>query len=206
MDAASAELKAAGIERERFGPTARDGRRFAALERARDFAAVAKRYATVLRRKSEAEAQQREMFRLLQTNNANHRARQRAITEMSTQWRTLFASTAATEAAIKSQNLKLAEEHLSAAEAALTAMDRMMATARQRGGQISHERIALSRRLLNCILNRRCAGTALAFCFLRCVWRALVSSFLAPLPDSSFVIRDFGPFGGAQGALFRARL
>lgn len=133
MRTVESELKAAGIDMKLFGPDAREGRRFVALERAMQFSEVASRYGAVLKRKEAMESQRREFGRALQ--EANRRVRGRILEEMGDHVRNISESTAAAEAAIKSQNLTLAAEKLTVAESELDVVEKIFATARERTGQ-----------------------------------------------------------------------
>jgi serine/threonine-protein kinase len=129
MRKVEADLKAAGIDMKLVGPEAREGRRFAALERAQQFADVAKRYGNAAARRSALERQREEMGRR-PLQEINRRLRGRIGNEMGDHWRKLSESLGAAEAAIKSQNLTLAAEKLTIAEREMDAIDSIMATFR----------------------------------------------------------------------------
>jgi serine/threonine-protein kinase len=125
------DLKDAGIDMKLMGPESREGRRFAALERAQQFADIAKRYGNAIKRRQDLEKQREEMGRR-PLQDANRRVRGRMLSEMSNHWRTVSESLGAAEGAIKSQNLTLAAEKLTIAEKEMGAIESMMAAIRAR--------------------------------------------------------------------------
>jgi hypothetical protein len=125
------DLKDAGIDMKLMGPESREGRRFAALERAQQFADIAKRYGNAIKRRQDLEKQREEMGRR-PLQEANRRVRGRMLSEMSNHWRTVSESLGAAEGAIKSQNLTLAAEKLTIAEREMGAIESMMAAVRAR--------------------------------------------------------------------------
>ncbi len=124
LQEADAALRAAGIDIALSGPEAREGRRFMALERADAMLAIAKRYREAVEKRDALTLRRREIPRYIQ--RMNQQERQTYMGELGDHWRQLAESLAAAEAAIKSQNLRLANDELTTAENAIEAADKRM--------------------------------------------------------------------------------
>lgn len=132
MEEADAALKQAGIEIAFSGPGSREGRRFVALERADAMLAIAKRYGAAHAKREALGLRRREIPRLIQP--MSQQERQAAMGAMGDHWRQVTEAMAAAEAAIKSQNLRLAGEELAIAEAAIDQVDKSLTAIEQRYG------------------------------------------------------------------------
>ncbi len=131
VEHAETELKAAGIDMKLFGPDAREGRRFAAVERAKQFSDLAKRFGAVGKRREAMDGKRRELLRA-PGGDPNRRLRGKIANEMGEHWRKLTESSAAADAAIRSQNLTLAAEKITIAEKELDLLDAIIARATSR--------------------------------------------------------------------------
>ncbi|MCU0227783.1 MAG: serine/threonine protein kinase [Bryobacterales bacterium] len=117
-------LRAAGIDIARSGPEAREGRRFMALERADALLAIAKRYQEAAEKRDALGLRRRDIPRYIQGMTQDQR--QASLGPLGDHLRKVSDSLAAAEAAVKSQNLRLAHEELGEAEQALEAADKLM--------------------------------------------------------------------------------
>lgn len=132
MEAAEAALKEAGIEMSFGGGDGRPNRRFGGFDRADAMLGVAKRYRAAQLRREQLAERRRGIPNLIRA--MTEQERQATMGAMGDQWRKITESIAAAEAAIKSQNLRLAGEELAVAESAMDSVDRSLAAIQQRHG------------------------------------------------------------------------
>lgn len=121
MQDTEAALQEAGIDVAMFGPDAREGRRFVALERAEAMLSVARRFGEAHVRQEALSERRRALSTLVpRMPQADRQPTMAAIGE---QWRQVSEKMAAAEASIKSQNLRLAGEELAVAEVSIAFLE-----------------------------------------------------------------------------------
>jgi serine/threonine protein kinase len=135
MQQAEDALREAGVDFSLFGPESREGRRFVALERAEAMLAIARRYSEAHQRQQAIAEKRRGIPSIF--SRIDQRERQSIMGGLGEQWRQVTERMAAAEAAIKSQNLRLAGDELAAAEVSMDFLEKAYGDLEKRYGPMT---------------------------------------------------------------------